>query len=51
MALADPQKVGSAKFSEKLDRHSESAAPIKPYDLDLKGVPLLVESEVMSFGK
>ncbi|KAI3838915.1 hypothetical protein MKX03_002691 [Papaver bracteatum] len=31
-----PQKVGSAKASQKLDRQSESAAPIKPRNHDLK---------------
>ncbi|KAI3921195.1 hypothetical protein MKW98_012765 [Papaver atlanticum] len=33
---ADPQKVGSAKASEKLDRQSETAAQIKPRDRDLQ---------------
>ncbi|KAI3949987.1 hypothetical protein MKW92_017099 [Papaver armeniacum] len=33
---ADPQKVGSAKASEKLDRQSERAAQIKPRDHDLQ---------------
>ncbi|KAI3902829.1 hypothetical protein MKW92_027890 [Papaver armeniacum] len=33
---ADPQKVGSAKASEKLDRQSERAAQIKPHDHDLQ---------------